>query len=93
MKETLKSVFIGLYVGLMMVGFVLSIVEVRLALASKEDYGLIVLYVIVMLLSISILVYFIKKGISNITLIIGVLTAVAIIIGDLIVILDLMPKS
>lgn len=93
MKETLKSVFIGLYVGLMMVGFVLSIVEGRLLLASKEDYGLIVLYVIVMLLSLFTLVYFIKKGLSNTSLIVGVLTAVSLIIGELIIILDLPPKS
>lgn len=93
MKETLKNIFIGLYVGLMMVGFVLSIVEGRLLLASKEDYGLIVLYVIVMLLSLSTLVYFIKKGLSNTSLIVGVLTAVSLIIGELIIILDLPPKS
>lgn len=93
MKETLKSVFIGLYVGLMMVGFVLSIVEGRLLLASKQDYGLIVLYVIVMLLSLSTLVYFIKNGLSNISLITGVLTAVGLFTAELIVILDLTSKS
>lgn len=93
MKETLKSVFIGLYVGLMMVGFVLSIVEGRLLLASKDDYELIFLYVIVMFLSLSILVYFIKNGLSNISLITGVLTAVGLFTAELIVILDLTPKS
>lgn len=92
MKETLKSVFIGLYVGLMMAGFVLSIVEGRLLLASKENYGIIFLLVIVLFMTLATLVYFIKNGLSNTSLMVGVLTAVSLIISELIEILDLTSK-
>ena len=46
MQEALKNIFMGIALGLVMAGFVLSIIEGRLLLASRENYWLnIVLYI------------------------------------------------
>ena len=88
-KEALKNIFLGIALGLLMAGFVLSIIEGRLLLASRENYGLISFYIFVLISSLSIFVYLFKDGINNTTLAIGILTAVGIVISEILISLDL----
>ena len=88
-KEALKNIFMGIALGLVMAGFVLSIIEGRLLLASRENYGLISFYIFVLITTLSILVYLFKDGIDNTTLAIGILTAVGVVISEILISLDL----
>ena len=88
-KEALKNIFMGIALGLVMAGFVLSIIEGRLLLASRENYGLISFYIFVLITTLSILVYLFKDGINNTTLAIGILTAVGFVISEILISLDL----
>ena len=88
-KEALKNIFMGIALGLVMAGFVLFIIEGRLLLASRENYGLISFYIFVLITTLSILVYLFKDGIDNTTLAIGILTAVGVVISEILISLDL----
>ena len=88
-KEALKNIFMGIALGLVMAGFVLSIVEGRLLLASRENYGLISFYIFVLITTLSILLYLFKDGINNTTLAIGILSAIGIVISEILISLDL----
>ena len=89
MQEALKNIFMGIALGLVMAGFVLSIVEGRLLLASRENYGLISFYIFVLITTLSIFVYFFKDGINNTALAIGILSAVGFVISEILISLDL----
>ena len=89
MKEALKNIFLGVALGLVMAGFVLSIIEGRLLLASRENYGLISFYIFVLVTTLSILVYLFKDGINNVSLAIGILSAVGFVISEILISLDL----
>ena len=88
-KEALKNIFMGIALGLVMAGFVLSIIEGRLLLASRENYGLISFYIFVLITTLSILLYLFKDGINNTTLAIGILSAIGIVISEILISLDL----
>ena len=88
-KEALKNIFLGIALGLVMAGFVLSIIEGRLLLASRENYGLISFYIFVLITTLSILVYLFKDGINNNTLAIGILSAIGFVISEILISLDL----
>ena len=88
-KEALKNIFLGIALGLVMAGFVLSIIEGRLLLASRENYGLISFYIFVLITTLSILVYLFKERINNTTLAIGILSAVGFVISEILISLDL----
>lgn len=79
----------GIALGLVMAGFVLSIIEGRLLLASRENYGLISFYIFVLITTLSIFVYLFKDGINNVTLAIGILSAVGFVISEILISLDL----
>ena len=89
MKEALKNIFVGIALGLVMAGFVLSIIEGRLLLASRENYGLISFYIFVLITTLSILVCLFKDGINNTTLAIGILSAIGFVISEILISLDL----
>ena len=89
MKEALKNIFLGIALGLVMSGFVLSIIEGRLLLASRENYGLISFYIFVLITTLSILVYLFKERINYNTLAIGILSAVGFVISEILISLDL----
>ena len=88
-KEALKNIFLGIALGLVMAGFVLSIIEGRLLLASRENYGLISFYIFVLITTLLILVYLFKDGIDNTTLAIGILSAIGFVISEILISLDL----
>lgn len=88
-KETLKDIFLGIALGLVMAGFVLSIIEGRLLLASRENYGLISFYIFVLITTLLILVYVFKERINNTTLAIGILSAIGFVISEILISLDL----
>ena len=88
-KEALKNIFLGIALGLVMAGFVLSIIEGRLLLASRENYGLISFYIFVLISSLSILLYLFKERINNVALVIGILSAVGFVISEILISLDL----
>ena len=88
-KEALKNIFLGIALGLIMSGFVLSIIEGRLLLASRENYGLISFYIFVLISSLSILVYLFKDGINNTALMVGILSAIGFVISEILISLDL----
>ena len=88
-KEALKNIFLGIGLGLVMAGFVLSIIEGRLLLASRENYGLISFYIFVLITTLSILVYMLKDEINKVTLAIGILSAVGFVISEILISLDL----
>ena len=89
MKEALKNIFMGIALGLVMAGFVLSIIEGRLLLASRENYGLISFYIFVLVTTLSILVYMFKERINYTTLAIGILSAIGFVISEILISLDL----
>ena len=89
MKEALKNILVGIALGLVMAGFVLSIIEGRLLLASRENYGLISFYIFVLIATLSILVYLFKERINNVTLAIGILSAIGFVISEILISLDL----
>ena len=89
MQEALKNIFMGIALGLVMAGFVLSIIEGRLLLASRENYGLISFYIFVLITTLSILVYLFKERINNTTLAIGILSAIGFVISEILISLDL----
>ena len=89
MQEALKNIFMGIALGLVMAGFVLSIIEGRLLLASRENYGLISFYIFVLITTLSIFVYLFKDGINNTALAIGILSAVGFVISEILISLDL----
>jgi hypothetical protein len=88
-KEALKNIFMGIALGIVMAGFVLSIIEGRLLLASRENYGLISFYIFVLITTLSIFVYLFKDGINNTTLAIGILSAIGFVISEILISLDL----
>ena len=79
MKETLKSVFKGILLGLMMTGFVLSVVEGRILLESGESYWLLLFYIATLIICLTWVVVFFKEGVNNVTLAISILTAVSLL--------------
>lgn len=89
MKEALKDIFLGIALGLVMAGFVLSIVEGRLLLASRENYGLISFYIFVLITTLLILLYLFKERINYNTLAIGILSAIGFVISEILISLDL----
>ena len=89
MKETLKNVFLGIWLGLMMAGFVLSIIEGMLLLESRENYWLLLFYIFAIIIALVCIVFTLKEWISNITLIIGILTSVAVVISHILISLGL----
>lgn len=89
MKEALKNIFLGIALGLVMAGFVLSIIEGRLLLASRENYWLLLFYVSVLIISLAWIVYVLKDGIDNTTLAIGILSAIGFVISEILISLDL----
>ena len=89
MKEALKDIFLGIALGLVMAGFVLSIIEGRLLLASRENYGLISFFIFVLISSLSILVYMFKEEINKVTLAIGILSAIGFVISEILISMDL----
>lgn len=88
-KEALKNIFMGIALGLVMAGFVLSIIEGRLLLASRENYGLISFYIFVLINTLLILLYLFKERINNNTLAIGILSAIGFVISEILISLDL----
>lgn len=88
-KEALINIFFGIGLGLVMAGFVLSIIEGRLLLASRENYWLLSFYIFVLITTLLIFLYLFKNGISNVTLAIGILSAVGFVISEILVSLDL----
>lgn len=88
-KEALKDIFLGIALGLVMAGFVLSIIEGRLLLASRENYGLISFYIFVLITTLLILLYLFKERINNNTLAIGILSAIGFVISEILISLDL----
>ena len=88
-KEALKNIFMGIALGLVMAGFVLSIIGGRLLLASTENYGLISFYIFVLITTLSIFAYLFKDGINNTTLAIGILSAFGFVISEILISLDL----
>lgn len=88
-KEALKNIFLGIGLGLVMAGFVLSIIEGRLLLASRENYGLISFYIFVLITSLLILLYLFKERINYNTLAIGILSAIGFVISEILISLDL----
>ena len=89
MQEALKNIFMGIALGLVMAGFVLSIIEGRLLLASRENYGLISFYIFVLITTLSIFVYLFKERINYNTLAIGILSAIGFVISEILISLDL----
>ena len=89
MKETLKNIFKGIFLGLMMSGFVLSLIEGMLLFKSSENYWLLLFYIFVIIIALVWIVFIFKERISNITLIIGILTSVAVVISHILISLDL----
>ena len=89
MKETLKSIFEGIFLGLMMAGFVLSIIGGMLLLESRENYWLLLFFIFVLISALVYIVFMLKEGINNITLMIGILTSVAVVISQILISLDL----
>lgn len=89
MKEALKNIFLGIALGLVMAGFVLSIIEGRLLLASRENYGLISFYIFVLITTLLILLYLFKERINYNTLAIGILSAIGFVISEILISLDL----
>lgn len=89
MKETLKNIFMGIWLGLMMSGFVLSIIEGMLLLESRENYWLLLFFISMTIIALACIVFILKERISNITLIIGILTSVAVVISHILISLDL----
>lgn len=88
-KEALKNIFMGIALGLVMAGFVLSIIEGRLLLASRENYGLISFYIFVLITTLLILLYLFKERISKVSLAIGILSAIGFVISEILISLDL----
>ena len=88
-KEALKNIFMGIALGLVMAGFVLSIIEGRLLLASRENYVLISFYIFVLITALSIFVYLFKDGTNNTALAIGILSAFGFVISEILISLDL----
>lgn len=88
-KEALKNIFLGIGLGLVMAGFVLSIIEGRLLLASRENYGLISFYIFVLITTLLILLYLFKERINYNTLAIGILSAIGFVISEILISLDL----
>ena len=88
-KEALKNIFFGIVLGLAMAGFVLSIVEGRLLLTSRENYWLLLFYVSALIICLSCVVYLFRKGISNTSLAIGILSAIGFVISEILISLDL----
>lgn len=88
-KEALKNIFLGIALGLVMAGFVLSIIEGRLLLASRENYGLISFYIFVLITTLLILLYLFKERINNNALAIGILSAIGFVISEILISLDL----
>lgn len=88
MKEILKNIFKGIWLGLVMAGFVLSIIEGRLLLASRENYWLLLFFLSVLIVCLAWVVYLFKEGINNITLAIGILSAVGVTISEILIGLD-----
>lgn len=88
-KETLKNIFMGIALGLVMAGFVLSIIEGRLLLASRENYWLLSFYIFVLITTLLILLYLFKDGINYNTLAIGILSAIGFVISEILISLDL----
>ena len=89
MKETLKNIFMGIWLGLMMSGFVLSIIEGMLLLESRENYWLLLFFIFVLIIALVYIVFMLKEGINNITLMIGILTLVAVVISQILIFFDL----
>lgn len=89
MQEALKNIFMGIALGLVMAGFVLSIIEGRLLLASRENYGLISFYIFVLITTLLILLYLFKERINYNTLAIGILSAIGFVISEILISLDL----
>lgn len=89
MKEVLKNIFKGIWLGLMMSGFVLSIIEGMLVLESRENYWLLLFFISVLIIALVYIVSMLKEGINNITLMIGILTSVAIVISQILIFLGL----
>lgn len=89
MKEALKNIFMGIALGLVMAGFMLSIIEGRLLLASRENYGLISFYIFVLITTLLILLYLFKERINYNTLAIGILSAIGFVISEILTSLDL----
>lgn len=88
-KEALKNIFLGIGLGLVMAGFMLSIIEGRLLLASRENYGLISFYIFVLITTLLILLYLFKERINYNTLAIGILSAIGFVISEILISLDL----
>ena len=88
-KEALINIFFGIVLGLVMAGFVLSIIEGRLLLASRENYWLLSFYVIVLILCLTWVVCFFKEWISKVSLAIGILSAIGFVISEILISLDL----
>ena len=89
MKEALKNIFLGIVLGLVMAGFMLSIIEGRLLLASRENYWLLSFYVFVLITTLLILLYLFKERINYNTLAIGILSAIGFLISEILISLDL----
>ena len=88
-KEALKNIFLGIALGLVMAGFMLSIIEGRLLLASRENYGLISFYLFVLITTLLILLYLFKERINYNTLAIGILSAIGFVISEILISMDL----
>lgn len=88
-KEALKNIFLGIGLGLVMAGFMLSIIEGRLLLASRENYGLISFYIFVLITTLLILLYLFKERINYNALAIGILSAIGFVISEILISLDL----
>lgn len=89
MQEALKNIFMGIALGLVMAGFMLSIIEGRLLLASRENYGLISFYIFVLITTLLILLYLFKERINYNTLAIGILSAIGFVISEILISMDL----
>lgn len=88
MKEILKNIFKGIWLGLIMAGFVLSIIEGRLLFASRENYWLLLFFIPVLIICLAWVVCLFKEGMDNVTLAIGILSAVGVVIAEILVGLD-----
>ena len=89
MKEAFKNIFLGTGLGLIMSGFVLSIIEGRLLLASREYYWLLLFYISVLMICLICLAYLFKERLNYNNLSIAILTAVGIVISEILISMDL----
>lgn len=88
MKEALKNIFMGIWLGLAISGVILSIVYL-----SKDNYTQMFFHIITLGVALSALVYFSEKESSTMNQTIKSLTATAMTISLIIAIFKVIPAG